>query len=295
MHATPNQSFPSSTGHWECDGKPEARWHDTGRNRVVEGRLDSTAVQSALHGRWLLILGDSSMRMLFHFLVGVLSLGWSRWPHELGHGHSPGWPGEASCLDAHNNSCLQDVFLRGVRLTCAWYDFNDDDRPPARLQSLADDSLSAPDVVVASIGAWHSVHRRNETAAYARAVDSLMRQVDEQLFPVRTGASFRGRLSARGVLHRIFAATTSCARAWPQPDGQTRTIAQLNRVARRAVAARRGWAWFDREAITGTVCMTPDGEFPDCAGGKRHVTSRYHPSGRALNVLVNLLAEVISQ
>lgn len=230
------------------------------------------------------------MRMLFHFLVGVLSLGWTSWPPELSHGHGPGWPQQTTCLDKHDTACVQDVFLSGTRLTCTWADYNDDPHPTARLQQLANDSLSLPDAVVVSIGAWHAMHRRNETVAYGRAVDSLLRQVDEMLFPPRTGSDLRAQLSANGIRHRIFAATTSCARAWPQPDSATRLISHFNNIARRRVAAAaQNWMWFDREVVTGWVCKNA----LDCAGFGKHISSRFHPSGRALNVLVNQLAEVV--
>ena len=282
------RSFPSHSGRWDCTGTKQ--WHASIHDANISGVLNRSALDVALRGRWIVLMGDSSIRMLFHFLVGVLSLGWTSWPAELSHGHPPGWPAEVSCLDNHDNSCVQEAFLQGTRLTCAWYDYNDDRKPPARLQALADDSLTTPDVVIASIGAWHVMHRRNSTDEYDEAVWSLLTQIDRMLFPRRNGTSFKSRLSGRGVAHKIFAATTSCARAWPKPDGPTHTVHRLNRIAFRRVMSAQGWSWFDREAVVGTICME-NWTFPDCAGFGKHVSSRFHPAGRALNVLVNLLAD----
>ena len=59
------------------------------------------------------MIGDSSMRMFFHFIVGVLSLGWAEWPRSLSFGRGPGGPdGSPSCLDEHRSDCMCAPGLR---------------------------------------------------------------------------------------------------------------------------------------------------------------------------------------
>ena len=175
--------------------------------------------------------------------------------------------------------------LHGVRMTCAWIDFGDSEELPPRLQALSQDSLVAPDIIMLSFGAWWVMHRHSDPSGYAAAVDSQLRNV-ASMFSNRSAVGWyrtRGRRSP----HKIFASTTSCSRSWPEPDGASRVVTQLNRVARGRVQAAKDWAWFDRELVTNQVCVP---EF-DCAGGGRQHSSRFHPAGSALNVLTNMFLQ----
>ena len=182
--------------------------------------------------------------------------------------------------------CLsEDVFVHGVRITCAWIDFGDSPTPPPRLHALSQDSLLAPDVIMLSFGAWWVLHRHTDPAGYAVAVDAQLRYVDRMFSNSSLPGGFRRQ--GRHSTHKVFASTTSCSRSWPEPDGASRVVTQLNRVARARVQAVSGWSWFDREVVTNTVCVP---EF-DCAGGGRQHSSRFHPAGSALNVLVNMFLQ----
>lgn len=129
------------------------------------------------------------------------------------------------------------------------------------------------------------MHRHSDPAGYAEAVDLQINYVDSMFSNRSTSGGYRSR--AKRTPHKIFGSTTSCSRSWPEPDGASRVVTQLNRVARNRVEATPGWAWFDREVVTNTVCIP---EF-DCAGGGRQHSSRFHPAGSALNVLVNMFMQ----
>ena len=74
------------------------------------------------------------------------------------------------------------------------------------------------------------------------------------------------------------AAIPNCANA---SDSASLLVSRLNSAARAHTAS--SWTYWDREMITRTVCSPEE----DCAG-TRH-TARFHPAGRALNVLANML------
>ena len=106
-----------------------------------------------------------------------------------------------------------------------------------------------------------------------------MRQLD-RFFP-RDGAA------------KVFAATTSCGRreADGGGDGAAHVTTRFNGLAQKAVLENgaSGWSWFDRDSVTGSVCDVAT----DCAG--THYTSRFHPAGRALNVLLVLLLDHLAE
>lgn len=72
--AVPRSDFPFNSGVLQCDGPA---WLDTEQGQETEAIVNRSALTGVLHDRWLLMIGDSSMRMFFHFIVGVLSLGWA--------------------------------------------------------------------------------------------------------------------------------------------------------------------------------------------------------------------------
>ena len=278
--------FPSAVGHWTCN-RPDISWVDGGRASTTSSVVSRTDMSSALANRWLVFVGDSSVRMLFHYLVGILALGWEAWPHE----ESFAWPsrtstGNQSCLDSHRTDCVEDAVVNGVRLTGAWVDYGEEDQPHARLSALVADAVNTPDAFLLSVGSWWAMHRYNDSQGYRAAVTTQMHQL-ERLLAERPPSGFRGQMPNRaGDLTRlVFLSTTSCSRAFPKPDSMTFSINHLNRLARQQVLARPRWEWFDRAVVTGAVCNRTR----DCAGAGIKRSSRFHPSGRALNVLTNLL------
>ena len=106
---------------------------------------------SALAGRWVVLVGDSSIRMVYHFLIQFLSGEWESWPGSVGSHYQAG-----SCFDvpkeAHEGGCswdspscpcLEDAFVDQTRLTMVWtkYGHSADLLP---LHRLANSSVGTP-------------------------------------------------------------------------------------------------------------------------------------------------------
>jgi hypothetical protein len=222
--------------------------------------------------------------MLFHFLLGALTLGWQKWPSDLSEGHGPDTPPPEwlaalqgpTCLDRHESQCMEDAVFdneaRKLRLTCLWTDYGDVSTLGA-LETLRHDATGAvPDALIVGFGAWWVWHRGSLSLQYEDAVRKLLNHLD-QLFPTASTA-------------KVFASTTSCGRKdseRPDGDGTARVAARFNSLAKKHVLQTKDWSWFDRDVITGLVCDVD----ADCAGNQ--YTSRFHPAGDALNVLVSLL------
>ena len=165
-HAAPtnseDRSFPSAAGRWDCNVTPPT-YHDAA-GPSTSAQLGFAALRP-LMGKWTVLIGDSSMRILFHLLLGVLTMKWTRWPPELSAlGHGPdGQP--KSCLETHatsGGSCLEDAYHKGLRLTCVWTEYGDDGAQLESLRRVANDTLGAPDVLVVGFGAWWAWHRPSE-------------------------------------------------------------------------------------------------------------------------------------
>mmetsp|Transcript_10105 Transcript_10105/g.17268 ORF Transcript_10105/g.17268 Transcript_10105/m.17268 type:complete len:409 (-) Transcript_10105:8-1234(-) len=294
------RAFPSPEGHWDCGKHPA--WYDEERNQRTSAVLAKNELAAALSGKWLVFYGDSSSRMLFHLLVGALSFGWTEWPRHLSEGRlqSKGsdaptlWeckdthPGRPSCrhvptcLDNHRTDCIEEAFVGDVRLTCAWDDFGESTQPHAILHAHVANATVSPDALLVSLGAWWAMSRHNESAAWAQAVELQLDRFD-RLF--RDSPSLSSRCGPR----KIFASTTACSRGGAEPDASSLVVDKFNRIAFNRIRATSRWDWFDREVIAATVC---DPEF-DCAGGGRRFNSRFHPTGKALNVMLNRLVQRI--
>ena len=98
--------FNSSNAGW---------WHD-GTFGYVNPALGN--LESALAGKWLLIVGDSSVRMAYHLIMGSISRGWEIWPEDVNN-HGPGeFSAPGGCNKGRNasveNLCLEHYFHRGV-------------------------------------------------------------------------------------------------------------------------------------------------------------------------------------
>ena len=290
LHASALSKNSSSTflGRWDCN---RGDYFDASRHRV-SGALARPQLQ--LRGKWLLLLGDSTMRMVYHLLLGHLLLGWERWPTQLSHGHGPDYEQDhdapssssSSCLDAHiaGAACIEDAPLLelGTRLTMLWTEYGDDDTQLAPLRHLANATLGQPDIVVLGIGGWWAWNRPKESTQFVHTLTRATTLVDVLFSPRPThrasyfGDGRRGRFANRP--RKLFAAIPNCG---DKADAAGLRAAQLNSLARAALPA--DWSYLDRETPTRRVC-DPRSE---CAGTQ--FTARFHPSGRALNAIINML------
>ena len=114
-------------------------WHDSGSSELTASQpMGQPQLLDVLQDRWLVLIGDSSIRMQFHFMLGVLALGWQRWPDSLmSRGpENPAWSSSLSappCLNGHSSHCMEDARIGRVRLTCLWSEFGESAHPsPSR-------------------------------------------------------------------------------------------------------------------------------------------------------------------
>lgn len=113
-------------------------------------------VRRFMHARWVVLIGDSSVRMLYHHLASLLVGRWLLWPPNVNNHYLSG-----SCFDStvkqwkytRADDCLEDFAYRGARITMLWTRFGDE-AALAPLSRLLGATAGVPDVVLASIGAW---------------------------------------------------------------------------------------------------------------------------------------------
>ena len=257
-------------------------WHDSDSAQLTASQpMGRLQLLDALQDRWIVLIGDSSVRMQFHFMLGVLTMGWQRWPDSLmSRGpDNPGWRSALSsppCLNGHSSHCMEDARIDRVRLTCLWSEFGDVSQLTA-LQKLAKENAErAPDGLVVGIGAWWVEFRKAEHDKYVESVHALVEHLETVFAAQRTV--------------KIFAATTSCGKAAAgEEDGTSLVVHRFNQMARREVLSVAGWSWFNRDIVTGKVCDHAH----DCAGDQ--YSSRFHPAGDALNVVTRLLLGRLAQ
>lgn len=148
----------------ECNtGTPSYSWtsfvnEGEERRHVATGNGPGFAhdVDDFLTGKWLLLVGDSAMRMLYHHLLALLSGRWRVWPPSISAHLEAG-----SCFDSNLRCpwaavtcpCLEDAYFNGTRLTMVWtkYGHSDDLKP---VEALANQVVGRPDIVLMGISAW---------------------------------------------------------------------------------------------------------------------------------------------
>ena len=138
----------------------EWRWLVPDRGQRACGLLSLKMLQSMPHdihatlsGKWLLMIGDSSVRMLHDYLVGRWLGGYTHWPKQMSN-YGPKEhtrPCQGDFASMKNNvpfqpfACTYDVFWRGARVTFVWFalDLSEELRRTVRK------TVGSPDVVVA--------------------------------------------------------------------------------------------------------------------------------------------------
>lgn len=296
--------------HLNCSAGTLRWWQgadDAQRVASGEGPAFRHELHAALAGRWVLLVGDSSMRMLYHHLLGLLSGMWELWPAAGGHHFRPG-----SCFDSSpdmwsevNTECMEDAWHGGTRLTMVWTKLGAeaDLRPLGR---LANASVGVPDLVLVGISAWwtfKTLYRGlgwsgSQEEQYARALGSSLAFVEDALryrrvarLPTNATAAQRD-LAALGYFRElwerppqlVYMAIPNCGRL--APHGTAARLRSLREVSLRVVRNASSWKWFDRELLSSQVCDARV-ECPGGAGGFAH------PAGRALNRYVEVLLQAL--
>ena len=265
-------------------------------------------VRNFLHGRWVLLVGDSTMRMLYHHFIMLLLNKHTVWPAELSSHMEPGACFDDTSLAVQSwvydqpERCLEDFQLDGVRLTMAWTRFGDV-QSLTPLGELLNNTVGVPDLALVGVGAWWVSDRAPWAGLgwegpleeqYARAVAGCLTALEEMTsYRRRVGRPpWWARESPKGGwAHAAGSAATYLKEAWRRTvfvwmqandcghlsrGGAKSRLPALLRTAMQVVSRREGWHLFDRAAIPSCDLAR------DCAGP-------LHPVGQTLNVHVSIL------
>ena len=206
-------------------------------------------------------------------------------------------------LFTSSTPCLEEMFIRGTRLTFSWVDmYADESRQLEPLTALATRSVGTPHIVLAGIGAWFAYNADHGSlslgeakARYASAAQRLTADVDAAILTRHFDDSYFGHLATH-VPKRVWLSIPACAAhsprvpqaASPIPKfrwGVGHVVHQLNGAARAALqhTDTRAWRYLDREALTIQPC-----EEAHCRLGT------FHPTGAPLDVTVLQLLRLLA-
>lgn len=127
---------------------PLTKERDTPKNATIFfPRQSSTEdIQEILENRWIVMAGDSSVRMVFDYLVGRMVGNYEGWPDKYdNHG-----PGHSIAAFNDNPGSWYDFYWKGIRLTFIWVST----ALPETLLDLRQRTIGNPDVVFAQYGYW---------------------------------------------------------------------------------------------------------------------------------------------
>ena len=155
------------------------RWYE----HKMFGHVDpSLSLQPALTGRWLVLVGDSTLRMSYHLLRGHMASGWTQWPvggdnhglkfnnmsakHdcELANHAEYKWVNESSGAKSSRSryvrigaaKCIEHAFHNGSLISFVWLDVFDVDQLAPLKEFARDVAQGRPDGLALSAGAWTS-------------------------------------------------------------------------------------------------------------------------------------------
>ena len=121
-----------------------------------EGRSFQRDVLQFLVGKWVVLIGDSTARIMYHQLAALLSGKWTVWS---GDGDTYNHFEAGSCFDLVCPwttvvcPCLEEAFVGGARLTMVFSKFGVQDDLQL-LTQLANRTVGVPNAVLVCIGTW---------------------------------------------------------------------------------------------------------------------------------------------
>mmetsp|Transcript_49464 Transcript_49464/g.129054 ORF Transcript_49464/g.129054 Transcript_49464/m.129054 type:complete len:282 (+) Transcript_49464:104-949(+) len=248
------------------------------------GMVDSTVhnIQHAVANKWLVFVGDSTIRMLFHLLLGIVMFSWPEWPMGLSY-HGPKWMNAQGCIPFGNrsesNKCLNDVYFKGMRFTLVWSDYGAREQLQPLITLARATAISSPSAIIVGIGAWHVAFRSLETEEFELHLMKMLHDLSGAFTDAHGAPEIQQPKSRHLVL-----GLNSCVR-FERPKQAAMQILTEEGHSQAAigtllheVAARKGWLFFDRALPTNGVCNATDCRF----GG-------VHPTGESLNVVLKLM------
>jgi len=237
-----------------------------------EHRFTNSDLQTALRGKWILVIGDSSLRMLWDYLAARLTDQWGReWPSTFNN-HGP--PRGRMC-QTNDTGCTYDAWISGVRLTFVWQT-TASYKALATVGEILGRSTGGPDVVFLDNGPWENVHGiwNQEHTNYFNALDMLFCP-HNQTWPPWTS------LPPLKVFFGIVVCTGLPDQVIRQENWDNAWKSHINFT---------DWVFFERDAFDKAAERVPechDTYINSCRFGA------HHPGGEILAGIVDVLASVL--
>jgi len=274
-----------------------------------EGLAFEQDVLRFLVGKWLVLIGDSAARMMYHQLASLLSGKWTVWS---GVGDMNNHFAAGSCFDRKcawtdvSCPCLDEAFVGGVRLTMISSKFGVQ-ADMRELAQLAKTTVGVPSAVLVCIGTWWAMkdtwkavgwsgtHAEQYGRALRGVADAVVAAFSYQRSRVLNGTVVDDTNYLREAWavppRYVIMGLPMCGSA-PVPAHTRARSQSLNHAARRLVSTElnQSWEFFNREALTARVCTA---DRADCNFGYPHPVGR--TQNRELQVLMQGLRAAVPE
>ena len=149
-------------GYYVCEaGGNQIRYRYGAKNNILS-RFNNSCIETILDKKWLVFMGDSSLRMMYDYLTLRL-LGKDRmYPSNIDH-HGPAKP---FFCGGDSVGCTYEFYINGIRLTFIWH--HKPDLPHDTLRTLLQTTLGFPDLFIFTLGAWDNGIFKNSTTDYIK-------------------------------------------------------------------------------------------------------------------------------
>ena len=265
------------SGNWSCaehKGHPVLKWAG------AAPALDNGQLRVALRGRWVFMVGDSSLRMWYDYIVARLAGDWEGREWDTHWNNFGPTRDNARCQD-QMIGCNYDAWVAGVRVTFVWNTWASSRREAvAEVEKLVDQSTGGPDVLLVDDGPWEKKMRFVWGADQVAFLDDIERALAPRM-------NTWPRWPSPPPL-KLFCNMNCCDNLKQNPASDW-LAASAHHVSQRA---QNNWELFDRAAVVRRARE----EAPDCHGvysAACHFGAD-HPTGEILAVMVDILAAVVA-
>ena len=254
-------------------------------------RLSNRGVERVLTKKWIVLIGDSSLRMLADSLTGRLETWPEEWPRKWNN-HGP--PHPTPCIAT---PCWFDAFIRGIRITFAWDQWLNTSETLDWFTDLTNRTTGVPDVVLVDSGPWQ-IHKHVHWDALP-----VLSQFITKLDTIIKDAGFSLKNEWPDPWRRppwkIWSTIPVCGdKAVPPVPGSeyAKALAWNHRVRSHFRTTFPDWAIFDRTKPTEFPAMLPAVRHSGCA--RLYDTAchlgKFHPTGPLLTTLTDILPTALS-
>jgi hypothetical protein len=143
-------------------------------NTLIPLQSTPRDIQNALAGKWILMVGDSSIRMLHDYLVGRWFGNYTHWPARTVTNHGP--KQHSRLCRQQMEDCHYDVFYQGARVTFVWLNLLVSQK---ELKYIMERTIGTPDMVIAQHGYWEISGPQKSKDACRRNAEQVVTTITE--------------------------------------------------------------------------------------------------------------------